>query len=106
MGKILRATGLKDEDWIGQSDPFVTVKLGTESMTTTRMNDNHNPVWNQDRTFREVKTIDDWKITTVGYTVLDYDSLKTNDNLGKGSRTPCANLMPGKICSQTLTLHG
>ena len=44
--RVVRATGLKDADWAGKSDPYAIVTVGKDSHTTHTKYDTTDPLWN------------------------------------------------------------
>ena len=42
---ILQAEGLEDADFIGKSDPYVKLKVGSQMEITRTVNNDLNPVW-------------------------------------------------------------
>jgi Ca2+-dependent lipid-binding protein len=45
--KVLKARDLKAADKTGKSDPFVTVKRGSENCKTSVIDKTLNPIWNE-----------------------------------------------------------
>lgn len=85
---IVSASGLLDEDWVGDSDPFVVASIVNKPylFRTPTEADNANPVWN----FGDV--FDDWRPgDKVSLKVIDEDDT-TNDDLGYAEFIPdCAS---------------
>mmetsp|Transcript_60418 Transcript_60418/g.140721 ORF Transcript_60418/g.140721 Transcript_60418/m.140721 type:complete len:140 (-) Transcript_60418:115-534(-) len=75
-GKILKAEGLKNVDWIGKSDPFVQITLEKpdgsvvgEAKTATKTDD-LNPVW-EDESFNFSYEGDEFLETAIRCKVMD-----------------------------------
>merc|ERR1712000_752771 len=59
---VKSATGLKDEDTWGQSDPYCVVEVDDVKKRTKTVDNNHDPVWNEELTLGVFK--DTWTRTS------------------------------------------
>jgi hypothetical protein len=74
----LKARDLKAADKTGKSDPFVTVKRGSENCKTSVIDKTLNPIWNEVFIFEGASG-------TLLFTVYDWDRVGSNDFLGEFS---------------------
>eukprot|EP00420_Gonyaulax_spinifera_P035962 CAMPEP_0197877758 /NCGR_PEP_ID=MMETSP1439-20131203/6345_1 /TAXON_ID=66791 /ORGANISM="Gonyaulax spinifera, Strain CCMP409" /LENGTH=458 /DNA_ID=CAMNT_0043497129 /DNA_START=97 /DNA_END=1473 /DNA_ORIENTATION=+ len=94
---IISAEGLPDEDWHGDSDPYVKAHIVGNPLASTRtktVDDNEDPEWNSKAVLSDYRPGD-----AIQFQVFDEDTT-TDDDLGGAKFTPdCAS--PG---TQTLKL--
>ncbi|KAG6546961.1 hypothetical protein Mapa_011577 [Marchantia paleacea] len=75
---VIKAKDLKKKDFLGKSDPYVTLTVGDSTQKTQIIMNNLNPEWNE--TFSLV--VDDPETESLDITVYDWDKVGTHDKLG------------------------
>jgi len=87
---IVKASGLKDRDWAGDSDPYVIVKLNgnqCDSCRTATVDNSNSPSWNHEINF-DISSQKD-KLT---FDVYDDDTAAMDDALGTVDSSAAAAL--------------
>jgi len=75
----IQAKGLKDEDVIGKSDPYMEIGFGGKTVKTKTMKNNLNPAWGETFTFQ----LPHEKVSNVKIHVKDKD-IGFDDLIGEG----------------------
>lgn len=100
--KVLRAMKLKKKDMMGQSDPYVKVKLTDDKLPSKKTSVRHknlNPEWNEE--FNMV--VKDPESQAVDFNVYDWEQVGKHDKLGMNS-VPLKELTPNEPKVMTLDL--
>lgn len=74
--KVIKGTNLAVRDW-NNSDPYVRVQLGTQSVKTRVIKKSLNPVWDEELTLYIPKKVGPLKLK-----LYDYDTFSRDDKMG------------------------
>lgn len=93
---VRRARGLKSMDFNGKNDPYVKLRLGTQTAETRVLMKTNDPVWEEKFVFG-VHSVDAQQLQL---SVCDYDKFKQDDHIGSCqvglSHLPCSEAAPGQ----------
>jgi len=97
--KIIEGIDLKQEDWIGKSDPYVIARIGRRIFKTKIVPKELNPKWDEQFRFLCYYPVNE----DLDLKVWDWDRLKKDDFLGEAT-IDLSRLKINEVLDETITL--